>query len=169
MGHPILAEEALAQPTGGSASEGTAINAAETRLREVAVLVAFAVAYYACARLGLALRFPGSSASAIWPANALLLVALVQTPPSRWWLFLLAAVPSHLAAHVPYGLPGWLLLIQVLNNSVLASGTALCLRSTLGARVELDELNRVAVFAGIVFLAPALTAVPTAAAISLGA
>ena len=169
MGHPILAQEALADRTGGSASAGTAIDITQSWLREIAVLVAFALAYYACARLGLALRFPGSSASAIWPANALLLAALVQTPPSRWWLFLLAAVPPHLAAHVPYGLPGWLLLIQILSNSVLASGTAFCLRATVGVRVELDDLNRVAVFAGIVFLAPALTAIPTAAAISLGA
>jgi PAS domain S-box-containing protein len=169
MGHPILAQEALADRTGGSASAGTAIDITQSRLRDVAFLAAFALAYYACARLGLALRFPGSSASAIWPANALLLAALVQTPPSRWWLFLLAAVPSHLAAHVPYGFPGWLVLIQILNNSVLTSGTAFCLRATLGVRVELDDLNRVASFAGIVFLAPALTAIPTAAAISLGA
>jgi PAS domain S-box-containing protein len=168
MGHPLLAEEALAR-TGGSAAEGTAINAAGSRLREVAVLAAFALAYYACARLGLALRFPGSSASAIWPANALLLAVVVQTRPARWWLFLLAAVPAHIAAHVPYGFPGWLLLIQVLHNSVLAAVTALCLRAALGVRVGLDDLNRVAVFAGIVFLAPALMAIPTAAAISLGA
>jgi PAS domain S-box-containing protein len=169
MAHPVSAEEALSDRTPERSASGPAMYASSSRLRTAAVVVGFALGYYACARLGLALRFPGSSASALWPPNALLLAALVSTPPRRWWLFLLAAVPPHLAAHAAYGFPAWLLLTQILHNTTLTVCTGLCLRAALGPRPALDDLNQVATFAGIVSVVPALVAIPTAAAISLGA
>jgi PAS domain S-box-containing protein len=169
MGQPVLAEEALSERPLARSSPGFTLDASAGLLHSAVVLSVFAVAYYGCARLGLALRFPGSSASALWPANALLVAALVYTPARRWWLVLLAAVPPHLLAHLPYGTPGWLLLTQLLHNSLLTVGTALALRATLGSRPALNDMNQVGAFVGIASVAPALTALPCAAAILLGA
>src|SRR5690606_9689084 len=46
--------------------------------------------YLAALELGGALRFPDSGFAALWPANAVLLSALMLAPVRRWWLYLLA-------------------------------------------------------------------------------
>jgi hypothetical protein len=52
--------------------------------------------YYAGGIVGILLEFPPSGIAAIWPPKAILLAALLLTPPRCWWIYLLAVVPTHL-------------------------------------------------------------------------
>ena len=54
------------------------------------------LAYYAGARIGMALALPSLPASLLWPPSALLLAALVLTPRRWWWAALAGALPAHL-------------------------------------------------------------------------
>ncbi|MGH7930666.1 MAG: hypothetical protein ACREQV_23085, partial [Candidatus Binatia bacterium] len=67
-----------------------------TRLFLIALLVC--AAYYFGALFSFALRVPSTRSSIIWAPNAVLLAALVATPPRTWWIWLLAALPAHLIA-----------------------------------------------------------------------
>ncbi len=58
------------------------------------------LAYYVGAHLGLILRFPPATPSVMWPPNAILTATLLLAPPRRWWIYLLAAFPAHLAAEL---------------------------------------------------------------------
>src|SRR5438094_7819742 len=69
--------------------------------RPAATLLAVAVAYYVGAQLGFILRFPPTTPSVLWPPNSILTATLLLTPVRRWWLYLLAALPAHLAAELP--------------------------------------------------------------------
>src|SRR2546428_6440 len=55
-------------------------------------------AYYVGANIGFILRFPSATPSVMWPPNAILTATLLLTPPRRWWVYLLAALPAHLVA-----------------------------------------------------------------------
>src|SRR5262245_33118231 len=87
----------LAAPT----SRAAALHAPDVARfnRAVALAIACAALYYATAELSLALRFPGTTVSAIWLPNSVLLAALVLTSPRSWWIPLLAVVPAHFAAY----------------------------------------------------------------------
>ena len=52
--------------------------------------------YYAGGLIGIWLRFPPTGIATIWPPTAILLAALLLTPRRIWWMYLLAAVPTHL-------------------------------------------------------------------------
>ena len=116
--------------------------------------------YYGAAELGLALRFPGLAASALWPPNAVLLTALLLTSPRRWWIPLLAVVPAHFAAHADAGFPVWRLLWQIGLNSTLAVGTASALRALIAARHPFGTLRDLSVYLIVaVFAVPAAVTV----------
>jgi integral membrane sensor domain MASE1 len=63
----------------------------------IIALLVFA-AYYIGAALSFALRVPSTRSSIIWAPNAVLLAALVATPPRTWWIWLIAALPAHVLA-----------------------------------------------------------------------
>jgi integral membrane sensor domain MASE1 len=52
--------------------------------------------YYAGGVVGILLGFPPSGIAGIWPPTAILLAALLLTPPRYWWTYLLGVVPAHL-------------------------------------------------------------------------
>src|SRR4051794_28596337 len=64
-----------------------------------------AAAYYLGARVGMALKFQLHAVSVLWPPNAILLGAFLLSPMRSWWILALAAVPAHLAAQLPNGVP----------------------------------------------------------------
>src|SRR5215469_17851872 len=108
-----------------TARGGEALSASES-IRPVllgACMGLFAVAYYFAARVGLRLRFEHFLVGVIWPANALLLAALVLTPRRRWWLVIIATALAHTAALGPV-VPVWRLLWQIVGNTVFAAVTA---------------------------------------------
>ncbi|MFL5395948.1 MAG: hypothetical protein ACJ79G_24205, partial [Myxococcales bacterium] len=69
------------------------------RTAGTALLVA--VGYYAGANLAFLLRLRPAVPSVLWPPNSILMATLLLTPRRRWWIYLLAAFPAHLAAELP--------------------------------------------------------------------
>jgi len=114
--------------------------------RAVVLAITWAVLYYAAAELGLALRFPGQTVSAIWPANAVLLTALLLTAPRSWWIPLLAIVPAHFAAYADTGYPDWRLAWQIGFNWTLTLSTAAILRAFALDRHSFGNLQELAIY-----------------------
>src|SRR5262249_44396321 len=88
-----------------------------------------AFAYYFAARLGFGFRFQGSQVGIIWPANAVLLAALVLTPRRRWWLVLITTAVAHTAS-LGTAVPAWRLLWQIAGNAAFPAATSAPLRRT---------------------------------------
>jgi two-component system, LuxR family, sensor kinase FixL len=118
---------------------------------------AVAVAYLLGSLLGLSLPFPSTQVSVFWPPNAILLAALLISPRGRWWLYLLAVFPAHLAAQGLMGIPFDALLINFVGNAGEALVGALAIDYFLSRQERLDRLQAVALimFVGGV-VAPAL-------------
>ena len=74
----------------------------------LAVAAVVGAGYYLGAQIGLALTFPPSTTSVLWPPNAILTAALLLVPPRHWWVCLAAALPVHLLLETGAGFsPGW--------------------------------------------------------------
>ena len=113
-----------------------------------------AAAYYVGAKAGLLFRFPPATTSVIWPPNSILTAVLLIAAPRRWWIYLLAALPAHLAAQLPAGWPTPLVLGLFVTNCSEAVIAAVFVRRFSDAPA-LDTLRRAVVFIlGAVFLAP---------------
>src|SRR3954462_8298914 len=85
--------------------------------RTGAMALLVAASYYAGANLGFILRLPPTVPSVLWPPNAILTATLLLTPRRRWWIYLLAAFPAHLAAELPAWPLPLVLLLFVTNCS----------------------------------------------------
>src|SRR5215831_8111363 len=118
-------------------------------------LALFAVSYYFAARLGFDFRFRGSQVGIIWPANALLLAALVLTPRRRWWLVLIVSALAHTAA-LGAVVPVWRVLWQIAGNTVFATAAAETLRRIAGPVLHLGNRRQVAAYVVTSFVAPLL-------------
>src|SRR5215472_18023401 len=114
------------------------------RVAATAILVG--VSYYLGAKAGLALRFPSSTPSVIWPPNSILTATLLLTAPRRWWIYLLAALPGHLAAELPTAFPTPLVLGLYATNCSEALIAAVFVRCFSDGPARLDSLRRVVVF-----------------------
>ncbi len=135
------------------------------RVAATAILVG--VAYYIGAKAGLVLRFPPSTPSVIWPPNSILTATLLLAAPRRWWIYLLAALPAHLAAELPAAWPTSLVLGLFVTNCSEALVAAVCVRRFSDAPARLDTLRRVVVFIlGAVLLATFLTTFADAALVT---
>jgi len=134
--------------------------------RPAATLLAVAVAYYVGAQLGFILRFPPTTPSVLWPPNSILTAALLLTPVRRWWLYLLAALPAHLAAELPV-LPPLLVFGLFATNCAEALVAAAGLRWLSDAPTRFDTLPRMVVFVLVGALAaPFVSSFPDAALVT---
>ena len=119
------------------------VEAGWTRGRVLRVMLIVAVAYYVGARLGLALTMHTQPVSTLWPPNAILLAALLLTPPRIWPFVLLGALPAHLFVELTSGIPPLMVLSWFVSNSsealIGAAGMRLVDRSP-----RLDSLRRAA-------------------------
>ena len=101
----------------------------------------------------------------LWPPNAVLLTALLLSPRSSWWVYLVAVAPADRAIswpHVPW-LPALGLYVSNVGQSVIAASL---LRWSFGRAVRWDRVGfvlDVAVWAAIV--APMIAALSGAAAV----
>jgi two-component system, LuxR family, sensor kinase FixL len=135
--------------------------------RVTATAFAVCLAYYVGANLGFILRFPPATPSIMWPPNAILTATLLLAPPRRWWIYLLAAFPAHLAAELGAGWPSSLVLALFLTNCSEALLAAVGVRWFSDAPTRFDTLRRVVVFIlAAVLLAPFLSSFLDAAAVS---
>jgi signal transduction histidine kinase/integral membrane sensor domain MASE1 len=130
-------------------------------------LLLVALGYYVGARLGFALKFPHETPSVMWPPNAVLTTTLLLTMPRRWPMYLLAALPAHLAVELPVLKPVSLVFGLFLTNCSEAMLAAGLLRRVSDAPARLDTLRRMALFIAVAaIVAPFLSSFPDAALVS---
>src|SRR5262245_5791896 len=92
-------------------------------------------------------RWASGAGAAIWPPDAVLLVALLFEQPNRWWWYLLAALPVRWFA---LGGPYWLLWLSYVNDCLKALLSAGLLRRALS---DPPRLNTLRDFASLVVIA----------------
>ena len=137
-------------------------------LRTVPSAVLVGISYYVGTRIGFAWTPTWQPNSTFWPANAILLAALLLAPRKAWWTFLLAALPAHVLAQLQAGVPvstalGW--FITNISEGLIG---AYCIRRFIDARESLDSVRGVLVFVGFgVVFAPLATSFLDAAAVVL--
>jgi two-component system sensor kinase FixL len=84
-----------------------------TILRGVFVLIG----YYLGARMGFALTFQPYPVSVMWPANVILLAALLWSQPRTWPWLILCALPAHLVSEIHSGIPIGMVLCWFVSNT----------------------------------------------------
>jgi integral membrane sensor domain MASE1 len=115
-----------------------------------------ATGYYLTALLSLTQRFP-SVVSHLWLPNAFLLGVLLMTQRRHWWLYLSAALPSHVLAHAPFGVPLSVMVVQFSGNigqAVLSAVAVQYFTVDLKRFYRLRDVTLFIIIAGI--LVPAL-------------
>jgi signal transduction histidine kinase len=120
------------------------------------VAVAVAIAYYAGAKVGLALTFPPYPVSVLWPPNAILFACLLLVPARTWWLLVLAALPAHLMAELQDRVPLSMVLLWFVSNVAQALiGAVLVRRYAPAIHLRPDGVrNTAALLAFGAFVAP---------------
>ena len=142
-----VARLALTRARGGPYWYAAAPRVARSaRLASTVLLVS--AGYYVGGIIGIALRFPPSGIATIWPPTAILLSALLLTPPRTWWVYLLAAVPTHihLVANFQTDVPPVVMFTQVGTNDLHAVLAALAVRSAVGAPPRFDSLRSMVLY-----------------------
>src|SRR5882672_2780463 len=146
----------------------TQISRARAIGRVAASAVLVGVAYYVGAKVGLVLRLPPATSSVVWPPNSILTATLLLSPRRRWWLYLLAAFPAHLAGELPADFPIPLVLALFVTNCSEALLAAVCVRWLTDAPARLDTLRRMVAFiVGAVLVAPFGSSFLDAAAVNV--
>ena len=106
--------ETSTRPVGNDVAIGPVVSYSFTRFAvPVFQGMLLALSYYLAARLGLGFRFQNSQIGVVWPANAVLLSALVLAPPCRRWIVIVVTALAHTAA-VGSSIPVWRLFWQML-------------------------------------------------------
>jgi len=113
-----------------------------------------ALGYYLAARVGFAFTLQPHPISTLWPPNALLMAALLLSPPRSWWVLLVAALPAHLLAELQSGVPLAMVLGWYASNCSEALIGAGLVRWCIAAPVRLDSLRS----AGLLLLLGGLAA-----------
>jgi signal transduction histidine kinase len=126
----------------------------ETWVRTAAITLLIATAYYVGSRVGFVLKFPPLTPSVVWPPNAILTATLLVSEPRHWPLYLLAALPAHLAVQLAYGLPtAFVWIIFATNCSEALIAALLVRRFAGGGRITFDSLRAAGTFIVCVGLA----------------
>jgi signal transduction histidine kinase/integral membrane sensor domain MASE1 len=123
-------------------------------------------AYYLGTILGSALRLPPDVTSVLWPPNSILTATLLLSPPRRWPIYLLAALPAHLLVELrEWPLP--LVLALFATNCSEALFGAIGVRLLGGTASSLfDSLRGIGIFfVAVVLAGPLLSSFLDAAAV----
>jgi PAS domain S-box-containing protein len=114
--------------------------------------------YYLGAKMGFALTFEPHPVSVLWPPNAILVAALLLTPPRTWWLVLFAALPAHLAAQLQSQVPLTMILCWFVSNCCEALIGAALARYLIGGQLRFNSFRSVGIFCiTVVFIGPFLS------------
>lgn len=137
--------------------EGGILKRISFPFRHALFVLLVCVGYYAGSLIGKSLRFPDSHLSLIWPPTAILLAALLLAPRQRWWIFLLAVAPVHIAVQLNDAVPVLGILSQLVGNFGQALVAAMTVRYFVKGRFQLDSFRAVTIFVlCAVILAPFL-------------
>jgi signal transduction histidine kinase/integral membrane sensor domain MASE1 len=94
-----------------------------------------------------------------WPPNVILFCALLLAPERRWWLYLAAAFPAHLAAELQVGMPAGQLVVAFATNCSVAVLNAAVTRRVLGELPWFGSLRKASLYILITAVAnPAVAA-----------
>ena len=137
-------------------------------LRAAMLLLAFSLTYYVGVRIGFAFTLSANAVSLLWPPNAILLAALLISPPRAWVWLLLAALPAHLISELMAGVPLLMASCWYFSNLSEALLGAAIIRGVLGGTPRFDRVRDAAVYllAGVL-VAPMLTSFLDAAFVAL--
>src|SRR5688572_6592295 len=132
------------------------------------LVLAFALTYYVGVRVGFAFTLSANAVSLFWPPNAILLAALLLTPPRIWGWLLLATLPAHLVSQLAAGVPLLMASAWYVSNISEALLAAALIRGALGGPPRFDRVADAAVylFAGVL-TAPLLTSFLDAGLVAL--
>jgi signal transduction histidine kinase len=135
---------------------------AHTTARLIAYTLLFSAAYDLAIRLGLGFRFQNSQIGVVWPANAILVSALILTPRSRWWIVIAAAAIPH-AVEMHSTVPAWRWIWQIAGNGIFATATVIVLQHTAGKPLNFGTRQQVIAYAAVSFAMPAIYGLTTPA------
>ena len=128
--------------------------------RRLALLIGksafIALLYYLLVVISMKLHFSTSGLSLIWPSNALLAATLVLSPKGRWWFYLLAIIPAHVAAMSSYNLGLSWLAYQIAFNIALTATYAAILQRFKPEILYFEALRDVLIFLGVSVAVPVL-------------
>ncbi len=131
-------------------------------------LLAFALTYYLGVRIGFAFTPADSAVSLFWPANAILLTALLIAPARIWAWLLLAALPAHLISQLAAGVPLTMASAWYVSNVSEALIGAAIIRALLHGAPRFHRLADAAVYLLVsVLAAPLLTSFLDAGLVAL--
>ena len=123
-----------------------------------------ALTYYLCSIIGFDLTPREMPISLFWPANAILLAALLVVPPRLWWVLLLAVLPAYLLAQTKTGIPLRTAFESFGANVGEALIGAACVRSFTAVEALFQSVRGVLVFLAFgVVLAPLVSSLANAA------
>ena len=132
-------------------------------LRNAVGMGVFGAAFYFAYRYGMSFSY--ATASPFWFPDSVLLCALLVVRPSRWWVFVLAALPIRLLAPVSANLPLWFLLTTFAIDSAKGLLAAVALRRFLSVPIRFETVREFAIYCLFaVLLVPAASAFAGAAA-----
>ena len=84
------------------AGRGSVATQAPGRTALTVLLVS--LAYYVGAEIGFGFRIGAAPTSIFWLPNATMFAVFLLVPPRRWWIYILAAAPAHLAVQLDNGI-----------------------------------------------------------------
>lgn len=136
--------------------------------RDVYAALVLAIGYFLGVYAGIALTFPSSPVSTLWPPNAILFAALLLAPRRHWWLMVAAVLPAHFAAELALGVPPAMAALWFVSNVAEALFGATVILKYLGTRPRFDRIRDLSVFlvAGVL-LAPFLSSFLDASFVAL--
>lgn len=114
--------------------------------RNLAAAFVLAIGYLLGVAVGLALTFEPNPVSTLWPPNAIVLAALLLTPPRVWPVLIAAVLPAHLAAEIVLGVPLDMALCWFVSNIAEALLGAALMRRLLGGAPCFDRVRDVSMF-----------------------
>ena len=136
--------------------------------RMLAAALVLAIGYYAGVQVGIALTFAPNPVSTLWPPNAILLAALLLTPPRAWWLMIAAVLPAHLVAELSLGVPLTMAACWFVSNVSEALLGAVVLVRLLNGPPRFERVRDLSVFLVVaVLLAPVASSFLDAGFVSL--
>jgi diguanylate cyclase (GGDEF)-like protein/PAS domain S-box-containing protein len=121
-----------------------------------ALLVGFA--FYLGCKLGLALATPTDKIATFFPANAIVLAALLLTDQRRWWAYLLVMVLADIAISMEYGLLAHRVVLFSIANFLEALVAAVSLRYLLASPIKFEQISEMLRFFLVVFVSGSFAA-----------
>jgi PAS domain S-box-containing protein len=121
------------------------------------------------ATLGLHLSIRPDYIGSVWPPTAVLVSALLLTPPRQWWIYLCVAVPAELAADLWASVPWQMALAFVGTDWIEALVTAIFLRRLIGGAPRFETLRQTVGYLGVgVVFAPCVASIAGAWVLMIG-